>query len=247
MASAASQVILHPAVSQGLKFGGTTTGRDKAYRSIQYLARFLGWYYLSRGDKQDAARWNALKTHLGLARKLLRLGKPLEHLQAALRATLATGPADEQITTIGRQLCYFGFLTYDALIWANTIKLINLSADYSSKITKYSYRLWATGIGLSLLNSVLKLRRLSKEYRRLRISARGEKALGQEVEIQTKLGVNKAARKAVRTQFVVDVLDLSIPATALQLVQLNDGVVGILGLISSLIGGKTHWEAVNKK
>jgi hypothetical protein len=29
MASIASQIILHPAVSESLKFGGTTLGRDK--------------------------------------------------------------------------------------------------------------------------------------------------------------------------------------------------------------------------
>jgi len=29
MANVASQIIFHPAVSQGLKFGATTTGRDK--------------------------------------------------------------------------------------------------------------------------------------------------------------------------------------------------------------------------
>jgi hypothetical protein len=31
MANVASQVIFHPAVSQGLKFGGTTVGRDKVH------------------------------------------------------------------------------------------------------------------------------------------------------------------------------------------------------------------------
>lgn len=47
----------------------------------------------------------------------MRLGKPLEHLQAALRATLAAGPVEETLTTIARQLGYFGYLTYDAIVW----------------------------------------------------------------------------------------------------------------------------------
>lgn len=49
--------------------------------------------------------------------QVLRLGKPLEHLQAALKAALASGPAGEQITTIGRQISYFGYLSFDALVW----------------------------------------------------------------------------------------------------------------------------------
>lgn len=49
----------------------------------------------------------------------MRLGKPLEHLQAALKATQISTSAGEQITTIGRQLAYAGYLTYDSLIWVS--------------------------------------------------------------------------------------------------------------------------------
>lgn len=47
----------------------------------------------------------------------MRLGKPMEHLQAALRATLTPGPVAEQITTIARQIGYFGYLSYDVFAW----------------------------------------------------------------------------------------------------------------------------------
>lgn len=49
----------------------------------------------------------------------MRLGKPLEHLQAALKATHVSTATGEQITTIGRQLAYAGYLTYDSLIWVS--------------------------------------------------------------------------------------------------------------------------------
>jgi peroxin-11B len=51
---------------------------------------------------------------------VLRLGKPLEHLQAALRAAQTTGGVKEQLATIARQLGYFGYLTYDAVSWVCT-------------------------------------------------------------------------------------------------------------------------------
>lgn len=47
----------------------------------------------------------------------MRLGKPVEHLQAALRAAQSPTELGEQLATIGRQLAYFGYLTYDAIIW----------------------------------------------------------------------------------------------------------------------------------
>lgn len=47
----------------------------------------------------------------------MRLGKPMEHLQAALRAALTSAPPLESITTIGRQLGYFLYLFFDMLAW----------------------------------------------------------------------------------------------------------------------------------
>lgn len=51
----------------------------------------------------------------------MRLGKPMEHLQAALKASLASGAFAETITTVARQIGYFGYLTYDALVWVHEI------------------------------------------------------------------------------------------------------------------------------
>lgn len=47
----------------------------------------------------------------------MRLLKPLESLQAALRAVQTGGPPSEQITTMARQLSYFAYLSYDMLVW----------------------------------------------------------------------------------------------------------------------------------
>lgn len=49
----------------------------------------------------------------------MRLGKPVEHLQAALRAAQSPSELGEQLATIGRQLAYFGYLTYDAIVWVS--------------------------------------------------------------------------------------------------------------------------------
>jgi hypothetical protein len=56
----------------------------------------------------------------------------LEHLQSALRAAQATGDLKEQLTTIARQLAYFGYLTYDTVVWVRvrrrprTIDMMNV-------------------------------------------------------------------------------------------------------------------------
>lgn len=50
---------------------------------------------------------------------VLRLGKPLEHLQAALKAASVISRPGEQITTVLRQLCYTGFIGYDHVVWVS--------------------------------------------------------------------------------------------------------------------------------
>jgi hypothetical protein len=62
---------------------------------------------------------------------VLRLGKPFEHLQSALRAAQSTGDLKEQLMAIARQLGYFGYLTYDAVVWvcvrhSRTIDMMNV-------------------------------------------------------------------------------------------------------------------------
>ncbi|KAG6820378.1 hypothetical protein H0H93_001349 [Arthromyces matolae] len=249
MATIASQVILHPVVSQSLKFGSTTVGRDKAYRAIQYFARFFAWYLSNKGLKLDAARWNALKSHLGTARKLLRLGKPLEHLQAALRATLASGPANEQILTISRQLAYFGYLSLDALVWANGIKFLNLEGETAKRVAKRSNQLWLAGIIFSLANGVLKTLRLAKENKRLQSASSeyGEKDISTKSQDEAKLTSIKAAQAATRQQFMIDALDLWIPATGAGVTEVGEGTLGIFGLVTSLMGMQAQWKAVNGK
>ncbi|KAJ7361609.1 peroxisomal biogenesis factor 11 [Mycena albidolilacea] len=247
MASVTSQLVLHPAVSQSIKVGATTLGRDKAYRAVQNFARFYAWLLISRGNKTDAARWTALKSHLGTARKLLRLGKPLEHLQAALRAALAPAPALEQITTIARQIAYFWYLTFDALSWGQTIKFANFHPDTAAKIARLANRSWLAGILLSIAHAAIKTARLTRETRLLHAEKHKEKDLSSGAEREAKLRVIAATRAAVRHQFIIDFLDLWNPATSLGLSNLNDGVVGAFGVISSLMALEKHWHAVGGK
>ncbi|KAJ7170007.1 peroxisomal biogenesis factor 11 [Mycena filopes] len=247
MASVASQIILHPAVSQGVKVGATTLGRDKAYRAVQNFARFYAWYLISRGDKLDAARWTSLKSHLGTARKLLRLGKPMEHLQAALRAALTTAPPAEQITTIARQLAYFLYLTFDMVSWAQSIKFANFSPETAAKIARLANRSWLAGILLSIAHAGIKTVRLTREAKHLQVQKHTEKELGLEADREAKLRAIAATRAAIHHQFIIDALDLWNPATSLGLSSLNDGVVGIFGLVSSLMALEKHWQAVGGK
>ncbi|EIM92657.1 peroxisomal biogenesis factor 11 [Stereum hirsutum FP-91666 SS1] len=242
MSIVASQVILHPTVSNSLKVLATTLGRDKVYRAVQYFARFFAWYLLSRGYKLEASRWNALKGHLATGRKLLRLGKPVEHLQAALRASQGTGEIKEQLLTIARQLGYFGYLTYDAIVWANSIRFLMLKPETAQKVNKTANRFWLAGILFSITHAVFKAGRLTQEANELR--SMNEKNIGGENARLSQLRALESARADTRQQFVIDILDLWIPAANVGLVNFNDGILGIFGVITSVLALRSQWLSV---
>lgn len=242
----ASQIILHPTASHTLKLWSTTLGRDKTYRTAQYFSRFLAWYLIRLGYNEHAVKWNALKSALGTGRKMMRLGKPLEHLQAALRATANSGPIGEQITTIGRQLAYAGYLAYDSIIWANSVKVVNLTKEGKERIGKISNRFWLAGILLNLAHALLKAGRLADEVKRLR-SPRGSEKKGDDAERNAKYHSLQAARAALRYQFIIDSLDVWLPATNLGFVHLNDGVLGFTGTVTSIMALRKQWLSVGQK
>lgn len=52
------------------------------------------------------------------ATTVMRIGKPVEHLQAAVKGLDLTDPV-LKFTTIGRQLGYAGYLVNDTLVWVS--------------------------------------------------------------------------------------------------------------------------------
>jgi peroxin-11B len=284
LVSLSSQVVLHPVVSQNIRLLSTTVGREKTLRAVQNFARILAYLLLLRGQTISAQRWGALQSHLALARKrtcgvlashvlshphlslaVVQLGKPVEHLQAALRAQ-STSEAGERYASTARQLSYAGYLALDAVVWANAVRFLLLKPTTAARINKAANRLWLAGILFSLTHGLLKAGRLAQDARRLRTGGYGEKDLGAETERQAQVkALNSCVphvdhspcpdrmlavvrqRATTRYQFIMDCVDVWLPATALGFVGVNDGLVGLCGLITSVMALRTQWHGLNSK
>lgn len=163
----ADAVIYHPTVSHYLKFIATTVGRDKLLRTVQYFARFYAWYLLrTNGSKSEMAPWDALKKQLGLARKIFRAGKNVEHFKAAANAADSkTMDPVLQYATVGRQLGYAGYLTFDL---ATLLDAMGVKKWGKAKtLQRETYRFWAIGILCSIVAQLYTLRLLNQRGARL--------------------------------------------------------------------------------
>ena len=158
----ADAVIYHPSVSHYIKFVATTVGRDKLLRTIQYFARFYSWYLLrTNASKAQIAPWDALKKQFGLARKIFRAGKNVEHLKAAAAAADSKSMDPVlQYATVGRQLGYAGYLTCDLATLPDALGV--RKSPRTKTFQREAYRLWAIGIACSIVAQLYSLHLLRR-------------------------------------------------------------------------------------
>ncbi|KAL5380938.1 hypothetical protein DPSP01_007472 [Paraphaeosphaeria sporulosa] len=233
----ADALIYHPTVAQYLKFVATTVGRDKALRTLQYLSRFLAWYlYRTNHAASSIAPFEATKKQFGLTRKLMRVGKFVEHFKAAAIASDAKSVDPVlRYTAVGRQLGYAGYLLADNAVVLDAANIYKYPA--SARLVREGNKAWFTGITFSIVSSLYQLYCLRERSAKL-----SSKAAEAEPIVEAK----KIAREtnAVRLQLLSDLCDITIPATALGWAKLDDGIVGIAGTVSSLLGVYSQWKKV---
>ncbi|KAF2870407.1 peroxisomal biogenesis factor [Massariosphaeria phaeospora] len=234
----ADALIYHPTVSHYLKFIATTVGRDKLLRTLQYFSRFLAWYlYRTNHAASAIAPFEATKKQFGLTRKLMRVGKFVEHFKAAALASDAQG-GDPVLkwTGVGRQLGYAGYMLLDNATVLDATAIRKFAA--APRLLREAYRAWFTGLAFSIAASLYSLYRLRE--RQSQLGARPPAEKDGETAVQKKQVEKEAS--AARVQLLSDVCDIAVPSAALGWVQLDDGVVGIAGTVSSLIGVWGVWR-----
>ncbi|CAG7941708.1 unnamed protein product [Penicillium nalgiovense] len=230
----ANTLVYHPALAHWLRFVATTVGRDKLLRTIQYFSRFYAWYLYRTNKPQSAIDpYNAVKKQFGTTRKIMRIGKFLEHLKAAAVAFDNKSPVDPVLRylAIGRQLGYAGYLTLDAVTIIDVIGIRKLSS--AKRLQDSAYRSWAAGLIFSTVAGIYSLVRLQEKEKTI------DRKEGEGVVEAKKI---EKERSAARIQLISDVCDLAAPLSAVGILNLDDGLVGITGTISSLIGVWSQWR-----
>lgn len=230
-----SLVANHPVFTHVVTLLEKTTGRDKVLRTIQYWSRFFAYVLYKKGySKETVAFWKVIQAQVALSRKLFRVGKPLNHLKLATKA-YANKTADPllRLTSTLRNLFYMGYFSIDTLVWINTAKIHQF--PNFKRIQQLGARLWFIGLVLNIINSL----------RRIQIASLQESALKTESEKDTaQIKRVKVEKAAAVHQLIWDSLDSSVPAYSLNLAPglLDDGIVGLAGLITSLFGLKQQWR-----
>ncbi|RKF63815.1 Peroxisomal membrane protein PMP27 [Erysiphe neolycopersici] len=229
----ADTLVYHPSVDHYLKFVATTTGRDKLIRTFQYFARFYAWYlFRTNKSPSEIAPFEAIKKQFSLTRKLLRIGKNVEHFKAAcLAADSKNLDTMLRFCAVGRQLGYAGYLSFDAAVYFDAAGI--LKSPSVKRIQRESNKCWICGLLFGTISGLYSLYLLKQQESRI------DRKNGEDVVASRRI---QKERTAINLQLISDLCDLTIPTSAIGLVNLDDGIVGLAGTLSSLIGVYTQWK-----
>jgi len=163
----------------------------------------------------------------------MRLGKFVEHFKAAAVAADAKSmdPVLKYLA-VGRQLGYAGYLLMDNIAYVDQTGIRKFEGG--ARLQKEAYRAWFAGLLCNVVAGVYQLYNLQMAASKKRDSQDAEKA----VEMK-KL---EKERSATQLQLISDLCDCTVPSSALGLVNFDDGIVGLAGTVSSLIGLFAAWN-----
>ncbi|RUP45971.1 peroxisomal biogenesis factor 11 [Jimgerdemannia flammicorona] len=234
-----------------LKFLATTQGREKTYRGVQYFARFWVWYLIRQGAaKESIQKWDDLKKSLGVGRKLFRLAKPLEAGQSAIRA-LENSDEVLRFTQAGRNAAYSAYYVCEMLVWLHQVGFRKVTNQ--KQIGDMGHKFWTAALSFSIVSSLYSLRRvilheeLLERRNRAAIAGQGKDAAIQGADYKVEKKTLEKERSTVVRQLVLDGIDIIIPLSSLGWLNVDEGVVGLAGVITSLMAAQSQWKKVNPK
>ncbi|KAK5946243.1 Peroxisomal membrane protein PMP27 [Knufia obscura] len=232
----ADALVQHPVVTHYLRYVATTVGRDKVLRTIQYFSRFYAWYLYRTNNPTSAIQpWTTIKNQFSLTRKILRVGKFVEHIRSASElydVAMKQGSGDKIVQYLQtlRQIGYGGYMLFDTMTVLDAMGV--RKSESAKRFQATAYRFWFTGLVASALAGIYSLYQLSQRTKQI-----DEKDPDGKME---KVKIAKQ-RKAANIQLTSDLCDLTVPSTALGYANFDDGFIGLAGTLSSLLGVQGVW------
>lgn len=225
----ADAILYHPTFTKLLTFLDAAPKREKLFRLVVYLSRFLAYYLKKRGYPAEWVRMFAsVRMHVTFLRKGLRFLKPLHHLDAAAR-TFDNKLMDKVVrwSSITRSLGYAAYLTLDGISFMKMLGVVDKSRY--PNIAVWLSRFWAVAIGAGIVNSAYMTICLNKYLAR-----EGP----QEAKADT---AARAKLYAAKRKVVWDALDMFIALNALDYLRFSEGDIGLAGTVTSLMGLTDQW------
>ncbi|KAJ1564658.1 Peroxisomal membrane protein PMP27 [Cladochytrium tenue] len=141
-------------------------------------------------------------------------------------------------TTVAKNAFMSLWLALDTLQWIHGVGVRKF--ETIKEINDWANRFWLAALVASFLGDVYKLRQNLARARseRARLRSAGEKADPSAVKAL------RSDRQMLLIATVQDGLDMLLPASGLGLVEVESGIVGLVGAVTSVLAGYTFWVSL---
>ncbi|RMZ48496.1 peroxin PEX11-2 [Aspergillus flavus] len=176
--------------------------------------------------------YHALRKQLGTTRRILRIGNFLGNLQTVARLMSQKNSSEPVLKylAIGGQLGFAGYLVFDNITSIKAIGIHKLPS--AERLDILADKFWAAGLIFSIMACLYILVHTQPKKR------------AKPAERERYSDENKCAkeRSDAWIQLISDLCDLTVPGKSLGYAAFNDGLVGLAGTMSSLIGAWSQWK-----
>ena len=164
---------------------------------------------------------------------MFRLGKSVDNFRAALQTIHLRNPLLRLLVTLTK-LNRGLYLMIDHLVWAYRMRLVRINIDSWSK---HANRFWLLAIFLALVRDTYEfIRAVHVERKRIQQYSSGPNSKETAVSIRSVLHSVVCNNPAVVVDLVKNSADFFIPLSRLDILYIPSGIVGLLGVVSSLAG-----------
>ncbi|KAM9854535.1 peroxisomal membrane protein 11A [Aulostomus maculatus] len=221
-------------------------GRDRVFRATQYACA-LSRYLLrnNSGSKDLVTKLKSLEANMSAGRKLFRLGNTLNSIEAAKR-TMQLSDRVLCLCLTAANINRALYFICDNVLWATNVGLVRDIDKERWSINASRCYLFSLVMNLSrdvyVISLLMIQRARDKRFRQNMDAHLNESPQVAEVVIPPLdaflylLMESLKSHPAVALDTVKNLCDLSIPLDRLGIYHCNAGVVGLCGLVSSLIG-----------
>jgi len=239
-------------VEKWLKFMEKSDAKDKVMKNIQYGARLISWYlkYAKIDSSKDglANRLANLDSQTAFARKLFRVGKPIDYIYNvySILAQRGINLSYVDLLLIGKAIGNLVYFLTDHFIWlikigvikGNTVKLNTLSG----KGWFWSLVFWL----IHDLDQLFRTQQYDQQLKQKRSLLKQANADDKKEELETierqLQKLNEQKLNLWNTTIFRTITDLQIAAAMAGYWTFSPPVLGICGMSSATIAGVQIWQ-----
>ncbi|XP_041030995.1 peroxisomal membrane protein 11A isoform X4 [Carcharodon carcharias] len=231
-----------------VKITSLSQGRDRIFRTTQYACMLLNYLIHKNGsNKELVSKLKQLESNMSAGRKLFRLGNTVDAVQAARRNVQLSDPMLRFCLTV-IPLSRAVYFICDNILWMGSVGLTDINKE---KWNKRCNRYYFFSLIISLSRDVYEIVQLLKEEALVQkeqqcksISHLGKKHVQRDfvwtLRVRTEaffmlLFQSLKSNPPVLLDIVKNLCDLALPLDKLGICKTNPGVVGLGGLVSSIL------------